>query len=601
MKEIRNNETIKRSKDSESRIIEGYCVVFNSRSQDLGGFFETINPNAISQETINNSDIYFLLNHNVDRGILARSNKGTGSLNLELDSHGLKFSFEAPKTELGNEVLEGIKRNDVSKCSFAFTVADDVYSKESDGTILRTINRIERLYDCSIVYNPAYSETTVDLRGLKAFLSDSNEENNADNTNVQMSEEKRLEEELRATNEEEKETDKEETNQEEEKSEAQEKTDEDKKEDSEEINSDETDDDKEEKDCKDPDKDKRNIKVNPNSNNIIMKRNFSLLQTINNIANNKPIDAVAETVIAEGRSAANKAGLTSNGQIQIALEPEKRFEDAPNGILASQNVEAVTYGGEAVPTDTFDILGALRDRLIVSELGARMLNLSGNVDIPVYDGANCTWESEIGEAQEGNGKFKTVKLSPKRLTAYLPISKQFLIQTSESAETLLRNDLIDCIAEKLQQTMFGDGAGSDVEPQGLFNGVVAEGSAFKFEDAVAMEELLELNNVYGEKKYVVSPATKAILRTTPIDKGSGRFVMENNEVLGVETFSTSSVTGKGIILGDWSNLYIANFGALDLTIDTVTRARNAQVVLVVNMWVDYAVVRPEAFVKKILA
>ena len=611
MKEIRNNELIN-STNSESRLVEGYAVVFNSRSQllrDKNGepFYEEIEPNALNG-VIERSDVVCLLNHDMNRGVLARSRKGEGSLSLSIDSRGLKFSFQAPNSSLGDEILEYIKRKDITQCSFGFTIQDDEFVYTDNSIIpLRKINQIDYLYDISLVFTPAYEETTVDLRSLNSILNDSNSENNENNINVQMNEETRNQNELEPSldvenrNDEVTETEdnKEEKEQNEESREAENDSDEEK-----ETSDNEQSEEMEEKsnDCENEKDEKRNINVIKKPNhNIMNKRNFSLLQTINSIANNRAIDSVAESVIAEGRSAANKAGITPTGQIQISLEPEKRFEDNPNGILASQNTEALTYGGEAVPTSTYDVLGALRDRLIVSQLGAKMLNLSGNVEIPVYDGANCTWESEIGDAQDGSGKFRTVKLTPKRLTAYLPISKQFLNQTSASAEALLRSDLVDCIAEKLQATLFGDGAGSDVEPTGLFNGVVAETGAFKFEDAVAMEELLELNNVYGEKKYVVSPSTKAILRTTPIDAGSGRMVMENNEVLGIPAYSTSSVTGKGIILGDWSNLYIANFGSLDLTVDTVTRARNAQIVLVVNAWFDYAVVRPEAFVKKVLA
>lgn len=600
MREIRNNETIN-STDSESRMVEGYAVVFNSRSVDLGGFYEVIERGALD-DVIERSDVVCLLNHDINRGILARSRNGNGSLSMKIDERGLAFSFEAPKTALGDEILEGVKRGDISKCSFAFTVADDEYSKQDDGTILRTIRKIDNLFDISMVYNPAYEETQVDTRGLNAFLNDSNSENNEININVQMNEEMRNNDDLNASNDEDvKESEETKEEQIDESREADNSDEE--KETSDEKQPDEMIDEKEEKSegCSDENEEERNIKVNTNNpNHNIMKRNFSLLKTINNIANNRAIDSVAETVLAEGRNAANKAGITTNGQIQIALETEKRFEDTPNGILASQNTEALTYGGEAVPTETMDILGALRDRLVISQLGAKMLTLSGNVEIPVYEGANCTWESEIGEAKDGSGRFKTVKMTPKRLTAVLPISKQFLIQSSDSAEALLRSDLIDCIAEKLQQTIFGNEQGSDVKPEGLFYGVTPDAAPFDFAEAVNMEEVLETKNVYGEYSYVMSPATKAILRTTPVDKGSGRMVMENNQVLGINAYSTNSVEPKGIILGNWSNFYLASFGALDLTVDNVSLAKYGQIQLIVNAYFDYAVVRPEAFVKRVL-
>ena len=167
MKEIRNiNDALNTSE--ESRRIEGYGVVFNSLSNNLGGFKEIILPSAISDETIRKSDILFLLDHNKERGVLARSQYGKGSLQLEIDERGLKYTFDAPKTALGDEVLEGIRRGDISKCSFAFVVEEDDWRKESDGTIIRTINKIKQLYDISTVYSPAYDDTiVVNKRGLE--------------------------------------------------------------------------------------------------------------------------------------------------------------------------------------------------------------------------------------------------------------------------------------------------------------------------------------------------------------------------------------------------------------------------------------------------
>lgn len=596
MREIRNNETLN-STDSESRLVEGYAVVFNSRSVDLGGFYEVIERNALDG-VIEKSDVVCLLNHDINRGVLARSRNGQGSLSLSIDEKGLKFSFEAPKTSLGDEILEGVRRGDVSKCSFAFTVADDEYSKQEDGTILRTIRAIDSLYDVSVVYNPAYEATEVDTRGLDLFLSNEQVEVIEERSEEKEKEVEECEEKEEQT-ETEKETEDTETKEEVQQAEEENREDSEKEEElKEDVPEDETEKEEKSEEVSDQEEEKRNN--NNNTKHINMKKNFSLLKTINDIANNRSIDEVAQGVIAEGRSAATKAGITTNGQIQLALETEKRFEATPNGILASQNEEAVTYGGESVPTETLDILGALRDRLVISNLGAKLLTLSGNVEIPVYDGANCTWESEIGSAKDGSGKFKTVKLSPKRLTAVLPISKQYLIQTSDSAEALLRQDLIDCIAEKLQQTIFGSEQGTDTKPEGLFYNVTEDGAAFTYKDAVEMEKELEEANVYGEYGYVLSPSAKAVLRTTPIDKGSGRMVLDNNQVLGINALSTNSVVSKGVILGNWSNFYLASFGALDLIVDPYTAASKGQVLLTVNAYFDYATVRPEAFVKRVV-
>lgn len=152
MKEIRNcNFEGVRNLNADSRMVEGYALVFDSESKDLGGFHEIIDRNAL-QGVIEKSDVFCLLNHNEDKGVLARSNKGVGSLKLEVDYKGLKYSFEAPKTALGDELLEGIRRGDISTSSFGFVVGDDQWEKRSDGTYLRTIKTIKELFDVSPVY-----------------------------------------------------------------------------------------------------------------------------------------------------------------------------------------------------------------------------------------------------------------------------------------------------------------------------------------------------------------------------------------------------------------------------------------------------------------
>lgn len=85
---------------------------------------------------------------------------------MSIDDKGLKYSFDAPNTALGDELLEGLRRGDINASSFAFTVGSDSWEKQEDGTYLRTINSIQELFDVSPVYQPAYSATSVDTRGL---------------------------------------------------------------------------------------------------------------------------------------------------------------------------------------------------------------------------------------------------------------------------------------------------------------------------------------------------------------------------------------------------------------------------------------------------
>ena len=149
--------------NSDSRTVEGYGSVFETPSADLG-FIETISRSAITEDTIKNSDVFATLNHDDDK-ILARSRYGEGSLELSVDEKGLRYRFEAPKTNLGDELLEHLNRREITSSSFAFTVADDIWEKR-DGQIYRTITKIDRIYDVSPVFEPAYPAAECHHRNL---------------------------------------------------------------------------------------------------------------------------------------------------------------------------------------------------------------------------------------------------------------------------------------------------------------------------------------------------------------------------------------------------------------------------------------------------
>lgn len=162
----------------DSRRVEGYALVFNSESRDLGGIIEVIDSHALDG-VLPNSDVMCWLNHDSSRGALARRRGENvpqsavgNSLELEIDDIGLRYAFDAPDTALGNELIEGLKRGDINQSSFAFTVKEDTWERLDDGMVLRTINKIERLYDVSPVYDPAYYGTSVELdrRGYDELL-----------------------------------------------------------------------------------------------------------------------------------------------------------------------------------------------------------------------------------------------------------------------------------------------------------------------------------------------------------------------------------------------------------------------------------------------
>ena len=155
------------------RTVEGYGIVFNSPSSLIGtrdgkGFIEVIKPEA-GEGIIENNDIGSYLNHNQNKGILARSLRGEGSLRLSVDGKGVKYSFEAPNFDLGDELIEGIKRGDIRGSSFGFIVdpKDAKLERRADGVWVRSITKFSGVFDISPVYTGAYPDASVALRSLE--------------------------------------------------------------------------------------------------------------------------------------------------------------------------------------------------------------------------------------------------------------------------------------------------------------------------------------------------------------------------------------------------------------------------------------------------
>lgn len=150
-----------RAMDTEdgSLRIAGYAATFNQEADGLN-FREVIAPGAFTRALASEDPVFLLINHDMEGVPLASTQSGT--LQLRQDKTGLYIEAELdPANPRAQELTSALRRGDMNKMSFAFTVASDGQKKE-DG--LRTLTEIERLYEVSVVTLPAYSSTTVGMR-----------------------------------------------------------------------------------------------------------------------------------------------------------------------------------------------------------------------------------------------------------------------------------------------------------------------------------------------------------------------------------------------------------------------------------------------------
>lgn len=317
------------------------------------------------------------------------------------------------------------------------------------------------------------------------------------------------------------------------------------------------------------------------------KQSFSLVKAIRSIANGQQLDELTAAVIAQGNEEARKAGISTQGQIQL---PESRAA-----------VTVTAEGEDVVATDLFDILMPLRAKNVLVQAGAKFMgNLVGDVQIPVMTANNVTWKGEVASAADGAGTFSHITLSPHRLTAYVDISKQMLVQDSVDVENAIRTDLINAINTKLEETILGNGDGKEggttvVAPLGMRNGVTAT-SVTGYDKVCEVESNVEDANVLGECVYIMSNKAKAALRGMIKGTNGTGMVYENGSVDGTKAFNTSHLgTAKTYIYGDFSNLAIGSWGGVDITVDPYTQAAAGKVRIVVNAFFDAKKLRDGAF------
>ncbi len=142
------------------RRLVGYAAMFNSLSEDLGGFRETIEPGTFAKSLKRGDDVRAFIEHQGGLSTLGRTSNGT--VRLKEDDKGLWTEIDLPDTTAARDIYELIRRADVSQMSFSFRTITDAWNTV-DGEEIRTLKEVD-LMDVSPVAMPAYPATGVDAR-----------------------------------------------------------------------------------------------------------------------------------------------------------------------------------------------------------------------------------------------------------------------------------------------------------------------------------------------------------------------------------------------------------------------------------------------------
>lgn len=158
------------SDKQQPKTIEGYALLFNSPSKDLGGFVEVIDPKAL--DNVDLSNVIMLDQHDYSKPLASVK---AGTLTLETDDKGLHFTATLDDSvSYANDAYANVKSGNVDSMSFRFDVDDggDTFTKDDQGVITRTIKQVKDLFEVSTVTIPAYNDSNVqvDKRSYEEFL-----------------------------------------------------------------------------------------------------------------------------------------------------------------------------------------------------------------------------------------------------------------------------------------------------------------------------------------------------------------------------------------------------------------------------------------------
>jgi uncharacterized protein len=157
--EVRMEET-----EGQANNVIGHGVVYDRRSEDLGGFVEIVRKGAFDKALESGDEIKSFYNH--DPSMVLATTSSEPPLKIRNNKANLSYEAEIPNTSYGKDLAENLRRKNVTGSSFAFTVTDDDWFKEKDGTVVREIKEA-KLFELGPVTNPAYLPTTAAVRSLK--------------------------------------------------------------------------------------------------------------------------------------------------------------------------------------------------------------------------------------------------------------------------------------------------------------------------------------------------------------------------------------------------------------------------------------------------
>lgn len=321
--------------------------------------------------------------------------------------------------------------------------------------------------------------------------------------------------------------------------------------------------------------------------------------------------------VAEARQIANLRPLP------VKEEEEEKEIRKIHDIFGENLRNAVTNGGKAkievrenvnidstdvadtIPVLFQDVIDALTPALIIEKAGSKMLfNVQGQPTWPTVGDVEASWAGENVSLVDKDINFDAIRATPHRMGLKIKVSRRALNQSNLNLYNLVVNKIARSFAALLNKTMVSLTAVAQDAPTGVFVAAALDAVPLSatptFKEVVSLETEVMAHNIEldadGFGAYVISTAMRGKLKTTPIEAGETKMILEGDTMNGYPVIVSNYMDANSIGFGFFEYSVVSQFGDFNLIFDPITGAGENEVKFVGNTEVDITLLRPEAFV-----
>jgi|TARA_B110000914_G_scaffold225378_1_gene245880 HK97 family phage major capsid protein len=336
-----------------------------------------------------------------------------------------------------------------------------------------------------------------------------------------------------------------------------------------------------------------------------MRGKFSMTKAISDIVNKGGLEGLEAEMAQEGRREMNESGASARGNITIPsfLMGEARA----NETYSVDDTNGQNQGNKVRGVDHAPMVEGLRPVSVMERMGATVIQATGNLVLPSLPNGAGSQVAEAASVSNLDGDFGSVTLDPKRFSMRMDLTRQMMNQSDPALDAVIARDMSVALANELDKYAINTNlfASSNITNHSVVSGTSY--AATDFQDLTAHEGAFLSNDPAGQNLALLMDPTMAAYLKGVSQSAGGAILNTGNNILGYEVFSSTNVSAKTVVADayasgitdtddtisvrpiyfvDPSDLFIAKFGGLDVTIDPLTLAHQGTIRLIANMYAN---------------